>query len=89
MGTLELQKLISSIHAPAKGATRLRSDKQQRQQYFNPRSREGSDRRNWTSDQYLPVISIHAPVKGATVCSLFLFLRLVISIHAPVKGATQ
>ena len=43
MGTLELQKLIISIHAPAKGATRLRSDKQQSQQYFNPRSREGSD----------------------------------------------
>ncbi len=35
------------------------------------------------------VISIHAPVKGATrVNSLFKELGFQISIHAPVKGAT-
>ena len=34
--------------------------------YFNPRSREGSDRvslKDWSSN----MISIHAPAKGATV----------------------
>ena len=36
------------------------------------------------------VISIHAPVKGATrVNSLFKELGFQISIHAPVKGATH
>ena len=35
------------------------------------------------------MISIHAPVKGATVDSLYTVDRgLKISIHAPVKGAT-
>ena len=34
-------------------------------------------------------ISIHAPVKGATVSSKTSGLPPVISIHAPVKGATM
>ena len=56
-------------------------------EYFNPRSREGSDalrQRNCST----PEISIHAPVKGATVgfCRCGHFIH--ISIHAPVKGAT-
>ena len=34
---------------------------------FNPRSREGSDAPNFTYDKYQVKISIHAPVKGATV----------------------
>ena len=33
-------------------------------------------------------ISIHAPVKGATVFFSSSFLIYQISIHAPVKGAT-
>ena len=36
----------------------------------------------------LLIVSIHAPVKGATdVCYLFSQV-FVVSIHAPVKGAT-
>ena len=36
------------------------------------------------------VISIHAPVKGATRIVLRAFmLKEIISIHAPVKGATR
>ena len=38
----------------------------------------------WTS----PDISIHAPVKGATIISNQGHDLRVISIHAPVKGAT-
>ena len=34
-------------------------------------------------------ISIHAPVKGATVGVQENLLDLLISIHAPVKGATD
>ena len=32
-----------SIHAPAKGATKLHMEEGQGHEYFNPRSREGSD----------------------------------------------
>ena len=34
-------------------------------------------------------ISIHAPVKGATLSEGCSLLGLFISIHAPVKGATS
>ena len=33
-------------------------------------------------------ISIHAPVKGATLIDVDAIIRAYISIHAPVKGAT-
>ena len=89
MGTLELQKLIISIHAPAKGATRLRSDKQQSQQYFNPRSREGSDRLHSREREAVFSISIHAPAKGATGEQAKKEITVEISIHAPAKGATR
>ena len=36
-----------------------------------------------------PNISIHAPVKGATLGCLIYHKLRVISIHAPVKGATS
>ena len=36
-----------------------------------------------------PKISIHAPVKGATLSRPYVLARLDISIHAPVKGATN
>jgi len=34
------------------------------------------------------LISIHAPVKGATATDVFTTGHIRISIHAPVKGAT-
>ena len=34
-------------------------------------------------------VSIHAPVKGATLLLFCVFGRRIVSIHAPVKGATQ
>ena len=57
--------------------------------YFNPRSREGSD---WWWHPFLTfsfTISIHAPVKGATFKLFYPFWLFKISIHAPVKGATK
>ena len=54
---------------------------------FNPRSREGSDLviHPWGFEVG---ISIHAPVKGATLPFGKMSTILPISIHAPVKGAT-
>ena len=40
----------------------------------------------WGVSSYL--ISIHAPVKGATIIGLHVSIIHEISIHAPVKGAT-
>ena len=54
---------------------------------FNPRSREGSDERG-VAYAHLPLISIHAPVKGATTVQIYGTNTHGISIHAPVKGAT-
>ena len=56
---------------------------------FNPRTREGCDA-GLPSAKYMgAIISIHAPVKGATVLRCVLIDCSVISIHAPVKGATR
>ena len=55
---------------------------------FNPRSPEGSD-----SDKSLcsviTVISIHAPLRGATVTGCPYIHTTLISIHAPLRGATD
>ena len=56
---------------------------------FNPRSREGSDSRGRMAMSVLVVISIHAPVKGATSAGHPGRDGRYISIHAPVKGATK
>ena len=56
-------------------------------EHFNPRSREGSDFGDTATRPYL-IISIHAPVKGATVERFDVQAADTISIHAPVKGAT-
>ena len=56
--------------------------------YFNPRSREGSDTESNAGLQY-DRISIHAPAKGATTASVELSDNSIISIHAPAKGATE
>ena len=57
-------------------------------EYFNPRSREGSDSADIKSIKYCH-ISIHAPAKGATCILDADGERDSISIHAPAKGATS
>ena len=54
-----------SIHAPARGATKYRSDYIAANVNFNPRSREGSDKLPDDARMYYS-ISIHAPARGAT-----------------------
>ena len=56
--------------------------------YFNPRSREGSDY-GWEVSTVKEYISIHAPAKGATVEDVQDLKQSIISIHAPAKGATS
>ena len=56
---------------------------------FNPRTREGCDDRCSPLSTSALLISIHAPVKGATTAAASGMGQTVrISIHAPVKGAT-
>ena len=58
-------RYMISIHAPARGATRFAHIKSTGCDYFNPRSREGSDNFLSMLEQVLN-ISIHAPARGAT-----------------------
>ena len=56
--------------------------------YFNPRAHEGRD---YNLERFYKIawdISIHAPMRGATVFILFLLFDKTISIHAPMRGAT-
>ena len=55
---------------------------------FNPRSRVGSDEDEVGGGTALIVVSIHAPVWGATDTFKSLGLGVGVSIHAPVWGAT-
>ena len=56
--------------------------------YFNPRSRERSDRILLFS-LHIRHISIHAPARGATLLTNSKQPRIEISIHAPARGATM
>ena len=55
---------------------------------FNPRAREGRDRLR-EAPLRQRAVSIHAPVKGATLAHRQRGRGVPVSIHAPVKGATQ
>ena len=54
-----------SIHAPASGATVNILKQNPNKVYFNPRSREWSDKLRWLINLCMD-ISIHAPASGAT-----------------------
>ena len=55
-----------SIHAPARGATGITSMINGYSNYFNPRSRKGSDVSKLKKYRFRR-ISIHAPARGATL----------------------
>ena len=64
--------VVISIHAPARGATKAQQRFRECTGYFNPRSREGSDKNVFDSGVTDSVISIHAPARGATaVCFIW------------------
>ena len=60
------QKLIISIHAPARGATQPYILISAPSSNFNPRSRKGSDCAGGNTCRFIRGISIHAPARGAT-----------------------
>ena len=72
-----------------KGATSIRQVEVLQVLYFNPRTREGCDGRRSSPGSRSGLISIHAPVKGATDLLHRDPHQEGISIHAPVKGATS
>ena len=79
-------KLVS-IHAPARGATLLRTRAGTFYCSFNPRPRAGGDEIPRHSNCALSV-SIHAPARGATSVSCSMLPVTTVSIHAPARGAT-
>ena len=54
---------------------------------FNPRAHEGRDQ-NPEAVADGKVISIHAPMRGATAFTISADCSVYISIHAPMRGAT-
>ena len=58
-------------------------------QYFNPRSRTGSDGFFCKTYSFVVWISTHAPAQGATVRDAMLSISFCISTHAPAQGATR
>ncbi len=56
---------------------------------FNPRTRKGCDFEDKASPNDSNPVSIHAPVKDATLNIEWLILGEEVSIHAPVKDATM
>ena len=55
---------------------------------FNPRPRDGGDRALAQSHQGVDLVSIRAPVMGATTSSVWCPIIDGVSIRAPVMGAT-
>ena len=76
-----------SIHAPVKGATIHTTQQQLAPDYFNPRSREGSD----PYDRWAAMFKANFNPRsreGSDALVVDSVNRHLISIHAPVKGAT-
>ena len=78
-----------SIHAPAKGATSRGEVVADTLQYFNPRSREGSDLTITTFIPSLYLFQSTLPRRERHRNSVQRQCRYDISIHAPAKGATR
>ena len=77
-----------SIHAPAKGATRLRRRAKSLPGYFNPRTREGCDRPSTRPPRSLPHFNPRTR-EGCDCVHRIGCQDILISIHAPAKGATD
>ena len=77
-----------SIHAPARGATVAQAPNQCYHSYFNPRSREGSDKRRRSSQasriRFQSTLPRGERQEKAQLCTD----ATTISIHAPARGAT-
>ena len=77
-----------SIHAPARGATRQGGYRQGGDGNFNPRSREGSDKKG-QAENVCPFYFNPRSREGSDKHLPLRHCKRYISIHAPAKGATQ
>ena len=82
------RRIQISIHAPAKGATSRWQLKRGRTKYFNPRSREGSDKRCWSLSTGSADFNPRSR-EGSDADLDIAYDDPAISIHAPAKGATR
>ena len=77
-----------SILAPTRGATLSSEDSVDYPRSFNPRSYKRSDDTDSCYGINWNILSIHAPTRGATICTINFWIFLILSIHAPTRGAT-
>ncbi len=77
-----------SIHAPARGATQPKMDTYWIMQYFNPRSREGSDKCCRAGSSECCRFQSTLPRGERQGDAIPDHSTSVISIHAPARGAT-
>ena len=78
-----------SILAPLRGATRFPQGFGKGQFGFNPRTPAGCDLGGGAILDHCIIVSIHAPLRGATYDSPHVvFTVYKVSIHAPLRGAT-
>ena len=82
------QKLRISIHAPAKGATYTNAYYNCRRWYFNPRSREGSDKVMDSESFKISHFNPRSREGSDSREERTVRGNHYISIHAPAKGAT-
>ncbi len=81
--------MIISIHAPARGATRILHLRYLLCYLFQSTLPQGERRCPLVNFHFHLMISIHAPARGATTFLLRTRRYFIISIHAPARGATQ
>ena len=78
---------LISIHAPTRGATKIKLQANKCFKFQSTLPRE--ERQVVKSSYFLSFhISIHAPTRGATLLMPKLWHKKRISIHAPTRGAT-
>ena len=83
-----LKAVVISIHAPARGATLFTNSFQISTFDFNPRSREGSDKRERLITDEVQAFQSTLPRGERRRFNDDVKSSLVISIHAPARGAT-
>ena len=84
---MQVARAVNFNPRTREGCDRLWAQRQSTASNFNPRTREGCDPTDAKPRVHMD-ISIHAPVKGATLLGREWSDGRGISIHAPVKGAT-
>ncbi|RZB32344.1 MAG: hypothetical protein SRB2_04349 [Desulfobacteraceae bacterium Eth-SRB2] len=86
--TLVARMVQVSIHAPARGATRVQNAENKLATGFNPRSRTGSDERAFQCFGYASCFNPRSRT-GSDLSDGKSGAECAVSIHAPARGATS